>query len=460
MFPSDVKRRKRADWNRHLKRGWIIFLAMAFSNLFGSEMPEPFIINDDGGWCWFQDERVLVHENQLWVTSVATGRFEEDRKGNIEVATFDLSSEENQRFVLHENLQSNDHATPALLALPDDRVLTFYSGHNHPEMFFRKTVRPADVSDWTDAKPFRAGEKARVTYANLIRLSEENGGKGRIYNFFRGFDPSWKPSWMTSDDGGENWISNGLWIDMPSEKRHRPYVKYVGNGKDEIHFVFTEGHPQVIDNSIYHAFYRDGNFYRSDGKLIHSVEENPMTPALATRVFTGSERKIAWTNDLHLDEKGNPVTVFSVQHSEGRLPPRDPNWGQDLRYHYARWDGEKWNEREIAFAGTRLYPGEDDYSGLIALDPQDLSIVYLSANVDPESGEKLKNGHYQIFQGKTEDGLDWRWRQLTDDEDRDNLRPVVPIWENEEKVAVVWTRGEYRKYTDYDLEMVGLILER
>jgi hypothetical protein len=42
----------------------------------------------------------------------------------------------------------------------------------------------------------------------------------------------------------------------------------------------------------------------------------------------------------------------------------------------------------------------------------------------------------------------------------DNLRPVVPVWPDAGQVAVVWTRGQYRTYTDYDLEMAGLILPR
>ena len=450
---------------RDLKATVSMMAALAAFVLFSTNVkatfPEPFLINDDGGWCWFQDERVLIHDGKLWVVSVATGRFDEERKGNVEVATYDPASGERERSVLHENLQSNDHATPALLALPDGRVLTIYSGHNHSLMYFRKTVEPNDVSEWTPAEPFRAGEKARVTYANLVRLSEENDGDGRIYNFFRGFDPQWKPSWMTSDDGGESWVSHGLWIDVPGPQRHRPYVKYIGNGRDEIHFTFTEGHPRISDNSIYHAFYRDGIFYETDGSVIHPVEDGPVTPADATKVFSGKETKIAWTSDIHLDPEGHPVIVFSVQHSEGRLEYRDPNWGQDLRYHYARWDGEKWQKYEIAYAGTRLYSGEDDYSGLISLDPSDLSSVFISANVDPVTGEALEKGRYQIFRGRTEDGgASWSWKQITDDSDRDNIRPVVPIWPNEEELAVVWSRGEYRTYTDYDLEIVGLILDR
>jgi len=91
----------------------------------------------------------------------------------------------------------------------------------------------------------------------------------------------------------------------------------------------------------------------------------------------------------------------------------------------------------------------------------DVSTVYISADVDPVSGEPLAGKRYQIFEGKTRDGGEsWKWKQLTQSEAADNLRPAVPVWDDPERRAVVWMRGEYRTYTNYDLEMVGTVLER
>jgi hypothetical protein len=36
--------------------------------------PRPVVLNDDGGWCWFQDERALVVGDRLVFGSVAAGR--------------------------------------------------------------------------------------------------------------------------------------------------------------------------------------------------------------------------------------------------------------------------------------------------------------------------------------------------------------------------------------------------
>ena len=72
--------------------------------------------------------------------------------------------------------------------------------------------------------------------------------------------------------------------------------------------------------------------------------------------------------DLELDEEKRPVVMFSVQ-KDGRGLGRKEG-GFDHRFHYARWDGTAWQQHEIAYAGQRLYPGEDDYTGLAAIDPQ------------------------------------------------------------------------------------------
>ena len=39
----------------------------------------------------------------------------------------------------------------------------------------------------------------------------------------------------------------------------------------------------------------------------------------------------------------------------------------------------------------------------------------------------------------------------------DNLRPVVPKWDTG-NTALLWLRGTLRSYTDYDLEVVGLVM--
>ncbi len=144
------------------------------------------------------------------------------------------------------------------------------------------------------------------------------------------------------------------------------------------------------------------------------------------------------------------------------MPPGDPSSGQDHRYRYAAWTEDGWSDCEIAYAGTRLYPGEDDYTGLACLDPDDTSTVFISTNSDPLTGEPLVSvadgqRHHEIFQGVTPDGgRTWQWTPVTSNSTSDNLRPIVPKW-NHHSRAVLWLRGKMRTYTDYDLKPVALI---
>ncbi|MEJ2275792.1 MAG: hypothetical protein P8Y01_14685, partial [Woeseiaceae bacterium] len=120
-------------------------------------------------------------------------------------------------------------------------------------------------------------------------------------------------------------------------------------------------------------------------------------------------------------------------------------------------NGERWIDREIAFAGTRLYAREASYTGLIALDPADPGHVVISTDVDPSTGRAL-GGKHQVFHahvGPDDDITTIRWQQLTDDGDRHNIRPVVVA--GKQRGAILWLRGQYNTYTDYYMDVVGIV---
>jgi hypothetical protein len=217
-----------------------------------------------------------------------------------------------------------------------------------------------------------------------------------------------------------------------------------------------------FDTSVWHGVLRDGGVYSSDGAPLGSVGEEPVAPEDLTQVFAGGPDAVAWTVDLELDGDGHPVALYSVQVDGAGLPPGQG--GLDHRFGYARWDGERWTAHAIAFAGRRLYAGEDDYTGLGAIDPDHPQVVYLSTDAHPATGAPLVSAadgrrHRELFRGVTADGgASWSWSPLTSDSAADNLRPIVPA-RSGGRTAMLWLRGELRSYTDYDLEIVGLELE-
>jgi hypothetical protein len=118
----------------------------------------------------------------------------------------------------------------------------------------------------------------------------------------------------------------------------------------------------------------------------------------------------------------------------------------------------------MAYAGTRLYAGEDDYTGLAALDPNDPNVVTISTDADPAAGTPLvsaadRKRHRELFRGTTGDaGQTWRWQAITANSTVDNLRPLVPHW-NDPRTALVWMRGTYaNNHGEWYTAVVALIL--
>lgn len=441
----------------------LLLFSFAECTLLSAAEPDGLLtLNDDGAWCWFQDERAVIQDGKLFVGSVANGTHDASRKGDIDLVTVDLATKVVNRIELYDQLEADDHDVPALWIRPDDRLLAVFSKHGPENHFHFRMTRSAARAEWSSLQKFSPSATSRITYSNLHYLSKENGGRGRLYNFYRGLDASFKPSFAWSDDAGDSWSSGNVVINVPLKFRHRPYVKYASNGRDTIHLLYTDGHPRNFDNSVYHVFYHRGMLHTSDGQPICRLSEGLRSPDAGTRIFQGDADNVGWISDAHLSEDGLPVIVFSVQKNSSGLKSRAASAGQDHRYHYARWDGRKWHDYEIAFAGTRLYAGEDDYTGNICLHPDRLDAVFISTDADPVSGEPLiseadGHRHYEIFRGQTSDeGATWTWKPVTRNSSVDNLRPIVPAWKRE-RTALLWYRGTYQTFRNYQTQVVALI---
>jgi hypothetical protein len=177
-------------------------------------------------------------------------------------------------------------------------------------------------------------------------------------------------------------------------------------------------------------------------------------------VFRANADSVAMISDLELDRDGRPCVVYSVQMNTRPLRPRPV--GADHRYRYARWTGNAWQDFELAHAGTETHDApDDDCTGLGAIDPNDVDVVYISTNSDPVTGEPLvsradRRRHWEIMRGRTHDGgRSWTWEAITRDSTTDNLRPLVPPGSTRAS-PVVWLRGAMRMPKDSALEVVTL----
>jgi hypothetical protein len=426
-------------------------------------------LNDNGAWSWFMDERAIVDRGQLIVGSVRAVRNfrsgEADPNwGNVEVAAFDLESKVTGRTVLHQHFEQDDHDGPALYVRSDGCYLAVYTKHGVDTVVRWRVSEPGDPLRWgperTLTTPGRAEQWGAdsVTYSNLFRFPD-----GTLYNFHRGV--SHDPNYLVSRDEGDSWQYGGRLL--IGRDGYSPYLKYAYDGRGTLHFVATEDHPRNFDNSLYHGFLRDGKLHASDGAALAGLSTTTEASVHAwdfTKVFAGDADHVAWMNDIELDGDGRPYVAFSVQR-DGRGLPRGQG-GFDLRYHVARFDGQQWTAHEAAHAGRRLYPGEDDYTGLAALDPHDPDVMYISTDADPVTGDPLVSAadgkrHYELFRGVTIDGgAQWQWTPITANSTVDNLRPLVPKWDDE-RTALVWMRGSYRSnHGEWTTKVVATMLER
>jgi hypothetical protein len=410
------------------------------------------VFNDNGAWSWFEDERAIVDTaaGKILVGSVAntSGSGGAARNGDVEVASLDLASGAVSRFTLSDALQADDHNSAALWIRPDGRYLAMYARHGSDSLTrYRIASNPGSIAGWGAEQTFNNG--AGTTYSNLHFLPNENGGAGRLYNFNRSVN--FDPNVLTSTNSGNSWSYGGKLL-TEGGGSDRPYVRYYSDG-ERIHFITTERHPRNYDNSIYHGYVQNGQLFNSAGTLRDSnlFDASGVAPASLTPIFItgtqfgGTTMRRAWTIDVAIDDGGLPYAVFQARADDNN---------SDHRFFYARFNGTNWAVHEVAKAGGFLYAAEDDYTGLAALDPHDPNRLFISTKIDPRTNVTM--GRYEIFEGTTTTGgASWTWSPITFNSTVNNLRPIVPAWDNDH-TALLWMRGTYSSFTNYDLDIVGL----
>jgi hypothetical protein len=408
------------------------------------------LLRDNGAWSWFEDERAIVDplRGLLLVGSCAdvSGFGGAARNGDIDLSWLDLADGRFGGSELHNQLQADDHDSPALLVRPDGRYLALYGTHGSDNNTrYRISMSPGDPSSWSNEALFV--HAAGLTYSNVHHLRSN----GRTYNFCRAIN--FDPCVIWSDDDGATWQGTGKLLSEGGGS-DRPYVKYASDGVQRVHVLTSTRHPRNFDNSIYHGYVEADQLHTSDGTVVDTnildgAGQPPanLTPVfLAGSVWNGTVMRRGWTIDLHADPDGTVRALFQARANGSTA---------DHRLFFGRYDGTAWDVHEVCQLGGYLYAAEDDYTGLAALQPDHPDTIHVSTKIDPRNSAAL--AHYEIFTGRTTDlGASWTWTPVTADSSVDNLRPIVPAWDGQRE-ALLWLRGTYTTYTDYHLAVVGRI---
>jgi hypothetical protein len=443
---------------------------------------------DNGAWSWFQDERAIVdsQHGQIIVGSIANrdGIGGEPRDGHVQTTHFDLTTGRRTQYV-HNDLESygggDDHNTAGLLQKEDGNILAVYAAHNRKDgveddrSYYRtfntttNTWGAETEYHWWDVIPDNAPGDGGTTYSNVFQLSAEDSdgdGNGRLYNIAR---TQQSPHIMYSDDNGVTWEYGGQFTKQASNPPATSYVngyyKYVSNGVDRIDLIATEFHPADYNNSIYHAYIQNGKLHDSTGNVIDNDIFDAATsfdPAKITstddftQIFQSGATKNSrsWTTDIQRYEDGTIVALYKARAGGYGSPGTGAN---DHRVWYGRFDPVTgmWNSREIAKAGANLLGSEVDYTGLGAIHPHDPNTLYISTEIDPTTNAQL--ARHEIYKGVTADkGATWAWTAITENSSFDNLRPIIPAWD-ESNTTVLWWRGTMTSSHGYDTAVIGII---
>jgi rhamnogalacturonyl hydrolase YesR len=403
-------------------------------------------LTQDGAWCWFSDPRAVSLNDKIYTGWVASD-------GSIIASSYNVKTGEIQKSNLYSKFNKDDHANPSFLILPDNRIMVFFTAHSgmglgkkKPAIWYSITENPEDITSWGQLQTQTQNTKGwrAFCYTNPIMLSKEDN---RIYLFWRGGDS--KPTFCYTDNQGKSWSEVFTLLSSNDNVTNRPYMKVSSNGKDEIYFAFTDGHPRNEPfNSIYYLKYKLGKFYKADGTLIGSMESLPIAHEDCDVVYNAQKeyKKTAfgvrsWIWDVAVDATGHPVLAYT------RLPEETTH-----QYYYARWNGSEWENHKISNAGN-WFPRykrdkstrepEPHYSGGVHLDHENPNTVYLSKPV---------KDIFEIFKYETSDyGKTWENTAITSHSKKDNVRPFAIKGAGKDcDSQILWMYNDnYSHFTDF-----------
>jgi len=436
------------------------------------------VFNDNGGWTWYNDERVVIDAaaGKLVVSSSESDASSQTSKPNIDVVIYDLATKQAVKKTLGQLSYSDDHNNGAVVVTAPGEYFVAYAHHNKEcNSYWAKysggawsatTTRPwADQGcPWTGS-----GSNSYVTYNNLWKMSAEND---RLYNIVRSVQTS--PTFLYSDDAGKTWTWGGRLTGSKQVGYNAGYYKFWGNGVDRIDFFATESHPRDSDTSLYHGYLQNKKVYNSVGTEIDSnvydtdaSSTDAKTIQEYTQVFKagtmlgGVTLHNLWNFDIARYADGTIGVLW--QGRENQCSDKN-NCTPGHHMAYSRFDGKEWKSTRLVKGGRTLYRNrtdwwEEDYLGGGALDPDDPHVIYLSTNIDPRD-DKTEYPVNEIWKGVTcDNGATFTWIPMTMGSAHENLRPVVPKWDNQNS-ALLWFRGDYETAQMYTAQVVGIIEKR
>lgn len=413
---------------------------------------EGYVVSDQGAWCWFADPRALYYQNkERGIDATYIGYI--DTQGAIKATQYNNKTGETNEVLVRSCFQPDDHNNPTFLALPDGRIMIFYSRHTDEACFYYRISQVAgDITTLGEEKIIKTGEG--TTYPSPFILSND---PEHIYLCWRGVE--WHPTIarLTLPDKNDNvhfdWGPRQLVRYSNAEngnpvKGSRPYAKYTSNGKDKIYFAYTTTHPDNENpNWLYFSYINippSGNISRitlSDvrgnrlscvDKEVHPINKSARyASTYSGTVVDKPDTSRDWVWQVAMDSLSQPLIAMV------RISPDKTSHD----YYYVRWTGKKWKKIFLENGGGHFHQTPDTercYSGGIAIDPHNPHIVYASVPVQGKSGKIYEIKKYTI---STDDSF--TVEPVTCNSPKNNVRPYVISGSDNKMSRLLWMNGDY-----------------
>ena len=115
----------------------------------------------DGGWCWYQDPRAILHDGKVIILGSVKG----NGAGEALIGVYDLKQNKALgSFTAHPKFDKDDHNSPVFFARPDNRLVAVYARHNRDQQHCYRISAPGNFLAWSEEKVLLHDHK--TTYMN------------------------------------------------------------------------------------------------------------------------------------------------------------------------------------------------------------------------------------------------------------------------------------------------------
>lgn len=390
------------------------------------------------GYCWFTTSHAVYNAaaDKTWV-GVVTSTGSGTTSSVIEIDNSTLATSVTN---VGTQYRMDDHNEPAILILPDGKLLTASTYHGYSSdktITFRRSTNAYSATTWDSPVEFTANDL--TTYANLYQSTN-----GSIFCFFRE-GGNW--SYVKSTDNGVSWGTVVRFIDRATSVQIYARFAQSKSNANIIQILNTTGHPQNEQGVDCYGMYFDCStekFYQLNGTEITATK--PFATNSGTVIMTSTYPDNLWIEDVTTDSSGNPRYLLTF------YPSGDTNTWMTKDVYYADWSGSAINApyKLYTSSSTKLVGGttQQAYPALSAF-AYDQNTIFASIETA---------GICEIFKYVYDtDNEVWNSTQITYGSTVDQWRPVS-VMKSGKGLSVFWlNKASYTTYSSYSQTLKSLI---